>query len=142
MTRRISGDRDSAPSGAAATDATPDWAPAIVVMPELPGAVRRLLATPLHRVAASSTDRDALAAAKIAPAAPAKLERSPETEKKSRVPITGFVSYRDVMEAIRCSKSAAYRHLRKAVGRPNGTHKALRAPVDMWERYARRTLGR
>jgi hypothetical protein len=66
----------------------------------------------------------------------------PETEKKPPAPITGFVSYRHVMEAVGCSKSAAYRHVREAAGRPNGTGKTLRVSVDVWERYARRTFGR
>lgn len=56
--------------------------------------------------------------------------------------IQQYVGYRDVMAANGISKSAAYRHLRDAAGRPTGTRKTLRVSVETWERYARRTFGR
>lgn len=83
-------------------------------------------------------DREALAtviAAKVSP-----VPVVPHIASRSN--IHRLVSARDVMAAVGCSKSAAYRHLREAAGRPNGTGKTLRVPVDTWERYAKRAFGR
>ena len=79
--------------------------------------------------------RDALPRAEpmLTPVAPHVANRSD---------INRFVRASDVILAVGCSRSAAYRHLREAAGRPNGTGKALRVTVDAWERYARRTFGR
>lgn len=54
--------------------------------------------------------------------------------------VPAFVSARDVQAALGCSKSAAYRHLRFAAGRPMGTRKMLRVSTVTWARYAARTF--
>ncbi len=55
--------------------------------------------------------------------------------------ITMFVDVRDVRQALGCSLSAAYDHLRRAAGRDKGKRGMLRVPVDQWERYAKETFG-
>jgi hypothetical protein len=56
----------------------------------------------------------------------------------SRSPsITPFVDAADVQAALKCSRSTAYYHLRRASGRTSGTGTLLRVPLRTWERYAR-----
>ena len=57
------------------------------------------------------------------------------------LPITVFVSASDVMQALGCSRSLAYEHLRAAAGRPPGTRGLLRVPVAVWEDYWRGQRG-
>ena len=49
---------------------------------------------------------------------------------------TVWVAAVDVMRLLGCSRSAAYRHLRRAAGRGRGTRRILRVSVEMWEQYA------
>jgi len=60
------------------------------------------------------------------------------------LPLTRFVSARDVQEAIGCSRTLAYRHLAEAALAAGRTekqkHSMLRVPVLVWERYAERTF--
>lgn len=57
------------------------------------------------------------------------------------LPITIFVSVEDVIAALRCSRSLAYDHLRRASGRPAGTRGLLRVPSLRWEDYLREQQG-
>lgn len=51
--------------------------------------------------------------------------------------LTQWVNAQDVMEALSCSRSLAYKHLRCAAGRESSTRQILRVPVSLWERYAK-----
>jgi hypothetical protein len=48
-----------------------------------------------------------------------------------------FVDVTDVMNSMKCSRSAAYEHLRKAGGRLPGQRGQLRVPIYVWLRYVR-----
>jgi hypothetical protein len=56
------------------------------------------------------------------------------------IAITIFVDVRDVQQALCCSLSLAYDHLRRAAGRDKGKRGMLRVPVHRWERYAEETF--
>ena len=49
--------------------------------------------------------------------------------------ITQFVTVADVQEALQCSRTTAYEHLRRAAGRKAGDRGMLRVAVRTWERY-------
>src|SRR6266851_34655 len=51
------------------------------------------------------------------------------------LPLTLFVSVADVMRVLFCSRSTAYTHLRRAAGRPQGSHGLLRVSAHHWEKY-------
>ena len=57
------------------------------------------------------------------------------------IAITQFVTAADVMQALQCSRSTAYEHLRRAAGRLPGDRGMLRVAMATWERYAERTFG-
>jgi len=57
--------------------------------------------------------------------------------------LTQYVGAVDVMTALGCSKSTAYRHLVAAAGaaRPENARGLLRVPLRTWEAYASATFG-
>jgi hypothetical protein len=55
--------------------------------------------------------------------------------------LTRFVGARAVMQALDCSRSTAYEHLRRASGRLKAQKGLLRVAVAVWERYAAQTFG-
>jgi hypothetical protein len=55
---------------------------------------------------------------------------------------TKYVSAVDVMELLHCSRSAAYRHLRRACGKTDGAKRALRVSTITWARYVARAFDR
>lgn len=65
---------------------------------------------------------------------------SPSSAESDRLPLTQWVSAKDVQKALSCSRTLAYEYLRRAARRPFGTRGLLRVPVDVWEAYARQTL--
>ncbi len=70
-----------------------------------------------------------------------KADGGQQPKRSERTPrLSHYVGMKDVMDALDCSKSTAYRHLREASGRVNGTGKSLRVLVEVWERYAKRTF--
>jgi hypothetical protein len=62
------------------------------------------------------------------------------TRPMPSVDITIFVDAEDVQRALKCSRTSAYGHLRKATGRTNGRG-MLRAPVSVWEEYVSEVFG-
>jgi hypothetical protein len=56
-----------------------------------------------------------------------------------RLDLAGYVRAKDVQQALGCSLSHAYEHLRRATGKTGRC--LLRAPVEVWEAYARLTFG-
>jgi hypothetical protein len=62
--------------------------------------------------------------------------------RKPSPKVEAYVSAADVQAALGCSRSAAYRHMRAAAGRPVGTRRMLRVTTESWRRYATRTVGR
>jgi hypothetical protein len=56
-----------------------------------------------------------------------------------RLELTAYVSAKDVQQALGCSMSQAYVHLRRATGKTG--RGLLRAPVDVWEAYSHRLYG-
>lgn len=56
--------------------------------------------------------------------------------------LTRFVAARDVMEALGCSRTTAYEHLRKARGGRSDEQRGqmLRVPLQLWEAYARKVF--
>ena len=54
--------------------------------------------------------------------------------------MTAWVSTRDVMRAVSCSRAKAHEYVRAAAGRAIGTGRILRIPVDVWEAWARANL--
>ena len=43
----------------------------------------------------------------------------------------------EAMQALGCSRSTAYEHLRRAAGRIEATGRLLRVPVEVWEHYVK-----
>jgi hypothetical protein len=62
--------------------------------------------------------------------------------RRSPLPLTKWVTAADVMEAVGCSRSAAYEYLHRAAGTGVRTGRAVRVTVEQWERYARVEFGR
>jgi hypothetical protein len=57
------------------------------------------------------------------------------------LPLTQYVSADDVVRALGCSRSTAYRHLAAAANRPDDARGLLRVPLKVWESYAAATFG-
>lgn len=55
----------------------------------------------------------------------------------SAVDITQFIDASDVQRALKCSRSKAYEHLRRAAGRGPNERGMLRVPARLWERYVK-----
>jgi len=56
------------------------------------------------------------------------------------VSITQFVDASDVQQSLKCSRSKAYEHLRRAAGRRPSERGMLRVPARLWERYVKETF--
>jgi hypothetical protein len=54
--------------------------------------------------------------------------------------MTAWVSTRDVVRAVSCSRAKAHEYVRAAAGRAIGTGRILRVPVDVWEAWVRDNL--
>lgn len=46
-----------------------------------------------------------------------------------------FVDVHDVRKTMKCSRSVAYEHMRRAVGRQTGQRGQLRVPLYVWREY-------
>ena len=72
------------------------------------------------------------------------MKRDARVSPDRKLPLTKFVSGRDVQEAIGCSRAIAYWHLAEAAAGAGRTekqkHSMLRVPVLVWERYVERTF--
>jgi len=53
-----------------------------------------------------------------------------------------FIDVHDVMRSMKCSRTMAYGHMRKALGRAPGERGQLRVPVYVWLRYVQRRFDR
>jgi|HubBroStandDraft_6_1064221.scaffolds.fasta_scaffold66849_1 hypothetical protein len=62
---------------------------------------------------------------------PVRPSRTPDRPLPAGM--TAWVSAEDVEYAVGCSRSKANEYLRAAAGRPVGTGRLLRVPVDVWE---------
>ncbi|MFI5297296.1 MAG: hypothetical protein ACHREM_04300 [Polyangiales bacterium] len=69
-------------------------------------------------------------------------DATPDAEHPGALPegMTTWVTTRDVMSAMSCSRSKAHEYLRAAAGRSIGTGHQLRVPVDVWEAWARNNV--
>ena len=69
----------------------------------------------------------------------AAISEIAKTSATSPLGMTQFIAAKDVQEKLRCSRAMAYRHLKQATGKTG--RGLLRAPVEVWEDYARRVFG-
>jgi hypothetical protein len=53
------------------------------------------------------------------------------------IEIPVFLDVQDVMASMKCARTTAYAHMRKALGRLPGARGHLRVPVYVWQRYVR-----
>ncbi len=57
------------------------------------------------------------------------------------LPMTVFVGVAEIIQALGCSRSTAYEHLRRAARRDGGHQGLLRVPLAEWENYIKEQLG-
>lgn len=61
--------------------------------------------------------------------------RQAVSESATVLPHPACVTAADVAAELRCSRAAAYEHMRRAVGRLPGARGMLRVPRATWDRY-------
>jgi hypothetical protein len=60
---------------------------------------------------------------------------------KRNLPMTRWVTARDVVEHLGLKRSLAYKHLLRAAGQNRKKGTALRVPIEVWESYAKKVFG-
>src|ERR1700722_11460864 len=78
----------------------------------------------------------------LEPWAASRPRRRTSNPSRPPLPLTKWVSAKDVMHAVGCSRTMAYEHIHRAKGDEARTGEAVRVTVEQWERYAREGLGK
>jgi hypothetical protein len=65
-------------------------------------------------------------------------EPQPPPRPAKNAGVTQYIGVREVMEALDCSKSLAYEHLKRAAGGLDTNGRLRRVALDDWEAYVRR----
>ena len=68
-------------------------------------------------------------------------ERYVNISEERRIPVMPLLTVKNVMRRLVCSRSSAYEHMNRALGRIERPGRLLRVPLDLFETYIAKTLG-